>query len=62
MKAATKAFKKVFPDVKDVNVARVVQDSEQHGVQFYARANELQVGDFGRADVIEGLYGYSQVD
>ena len=46
LKAAAKAFGKAFPEVDTLNIANLVQNSEQSGVQFHARANELQIGDF----------------
>ena len=41
LKAASRAFTKVFPEVETQNIAQVVQDSEQLGVKFHQRANEL---------------------
>lgn len=62
LKAAAKAFSKAFPEVEAKNIARVVQDAEQVGVQFHARANELQMGDFASQEVAEGMYGHTQAD
>ena len=58
LKAASRAFTKVFPEVETPNIAQVVQDSEQLGVKFHQRANELQMSDFAAQELSEGVYGY----
>jgi len=57
LKAASKSFAKVFPEVAS-NVTRVV-DGEDSGIQFYEKANELQLSQLGSSEVHKGLSSFS---
>ena len=60
LKAASKAFSKVFPEQQKANVSRVVssQDGED-GLQYYQAANDLRLSQLGSNDLHEGLSSFS---
>lgn len=50
LKAAAKAFSKVFPEFSNINIARSVEGKNE-GVKLILKANELLLKQFNHTDM-----------
>ena len=59
LKAASKAFSKVFPDEPKVNLQQVISNKEDKGMKFIEAANEQSITALGASETFADLYAYS---
>lgn len=58
IKAASKAFNKIFLEHEQVNVSNIVSKQDGSGLQYYEAANEMTLSSLSGAETHSGLSAF----